>query len=98
RTEVSGSLVPIGYPVRDTEVSLLGGSGEEVGIGDSGEICIESPYLALGYWGKPELTSAAFSPSPRGEGRRIFHSGDLGRLEPDGCLTHLGRKDAQVKI
>jgi amino acid adenylation domain-containing protein len=97
-TEISGALVPIGYPVKDTEVLLLNESGEEVEAGSVGEICIESPYLALGYLGKPEVTGAAFSASPKGGGRRIYRTGDLGRMDRDGCLTHLGRKDNQVKI
>lgn len=97
-TEITGALVPVGYQVEDSNVLLLGTSGEEVRLGDEGEICVESPFLAVGYWGRPELTNAAFSPSPRGGGRRIYHTGDLGRMEPDGCLTHLGRKDTQVKI
>lgn len=97
-TEMTGALVPVGYEVEDTNVLLRGDSGEEVGFGAEGEICVESPYLAIGYWGHPELTDAAFSLSPRGGAWRIYHSADLGRMEPDGCLTHLGRKDSQVKI
>jgi amino acid adenylation domain-containing protein len=97
-TEITGALVPVGYPVEDTGVLLLNESGAEVEAGSVGEICIESPYLALGYLGKPEVTSAAFSTSPKGGGRRVYRTGDLGRMESDGCLTHLGRKDFQVKI
>ena len=97
-TEIAEALVPIGYPVSDTEVLLLNDCGEEVETGGVGEICIESSYLALGYLGKPDVTNAAFSASPRGGGRRIYRTGDLGRMDRDGCLTHLGRKDNQVKI
>jgi acyl-coenzyme A synthetase/AMP-(fatty) acid ligase len=37
-------------------------------------------------------------PVPDGRGARTYRTGDLGRLRPDGCLEHLGRKDFQVKI
>jgi acyl carrier protein len=39
-----------------------------------------------------------YLPDPEGGDRRLFRTGDLGRLLPDGCLQHLGRCDFQVKI
>lgn len=90
--------VPIGYPVQDTEVVLLDEDGGEAGFGQVGEIAVKSRYLASGYWGKPALTRAKFSPCPDGGDRRIYLTGDLGRMEGDGCLFHLGRKDFQVKV
>ncbi|KAA3662404.1 MAG: hypothetical protein DWQ04_13595, partial [Chloroflexi bacterium] len=45
-----------------------------------------------------ELTAQAFLPDPAGSSDRIYRTGDMGRLLPDGCLIHLGRKDSQVKI
>jgi acyl-coenzyme A synthetase/AMP-(fatty) acid ligase len=51
-----------------------------------------------GYWKRPDLERAAFRTDPEGGGERIYLSGDLGRLRPDGCLEHLGRTDFQLKI
>src|SRR5207249_4371061 len=76
---------------------LLDDAGEEVEPGDTGEIAVRSRYLAPGYWRKPELTRAVFLPDPTGGSARIYRTGDLGRMLPDGCLVHLGRKDLQVK-
>ncbi|HEY6147327.1 MAG TPA: condensation domain-containing protein, partial [Thermoanaerobaculia bacterium] len=59
---------------------------------------VRSEYLPPGYWRRPELTRAAFLPDPDGGNRRTYRTGDLGRLRPDGCLEHLGRKDFQVKV
>ena len=59
---------------------------------------MRSQYIALEYWRKPELTGAAFLPDPDGGRKRIYLTGDLGLMRPDGCLNHLGRKDFQVKI
>ena len=73
-------------------------AGRPVGSNQIGEIGVESCYLALGYWRKPELTQSAFLPDPAGGEERIYLTGDLGRLGPDGCLEHLGRRDFQVKI
>jgi len=90
--------VPVGYAVEDKEVILLDEGGCEVGVGQVGEIAVKSRYLAAGYWREPELTKARFLLDPNGGDQRIYLTGDLGRMEPDGCLFHLGRRDFQVKI
>ncbi|MBH8561107.1 amino acid adenylation domain-containing protein [Nostoc sp. CENA67] len=97
-SKITNSTVPIGYPVSDMQIVLLNEAGEEVGYGDIGEIAVKSKYLALGYWQKPEQTKAAFLPTSEDGEERIYRTGDLGRIEPDGCLIHMGRKDFQVKI
>lgn len=97
-TQITTSTVPIGYAVEDMQILLLDEEGVEVQRGEIGEIALKSKYLALGYWQKPELTSAVFQPDSKGGRARIYRTGDMGRLEPDGCLIHIGRKDFQVKI
>ncbi|MFE1744077.1 amino acid adenylation domain-containing protein [Coleofasciculus sp. H7-2] len=91
-----GNLVPVGYPVEDTEILLLDRAGNNAEI--YGEIAIRSKHIALGYWQKSELTQAAFFPDLQGENYRIYRTGDLGRLRTDGNLEFLGRRDFQVKI
>jgi amino acid adenylation domain-containing protein len=95
-TDIRGLVVPIGYPVEDMDVVLLGESGGPVATGEIGEIAVMSRYLAQGYWRQPELTAAAFRTGPGGA--RTYRTGDLGRLREDSCLEHLGRKDFQLKI
>jgi amino acid adenylation domain-containing protein len=95
---VEGNIVPVGYPVEDNEILLLDEAGKEVPIDGSGEIAVKSRYITPGYWRKPDLTEASFLPGPETENERTYRTGDLGRLLPDGCLLHLGRKDFQVKI
>ena len=90
--------VPVGYPVADKDVLLLDEDGRPVEPGVPGEIVIRSKYLAVGYWRQPELTRAVFHPDPEGGAMRRYATGDLGVMTADGCLTHLGRKDFQVKI
>jgi amino acid adenylation domain-containing protein len=96
QTEITRNTVPVGYPVEETEILLLSEAGEKTDI--YGEIAIRSPYIALGYWDKPNLTQAVFLPDPEGGSRRIYRTGDLGRLKADGGIEFLGRKDFQVKI
>jgi amino acid adenylation domain-containing protein len=97
-TTIPGTVVPVGYAVQDTEVLLLDEAGQEVGVNQTGEIAIKSHYLVPGYWRRPDLTRAKFLPDPKGGDERIYLTGDLGLMRPDGCLEHLGRKDFQVKI
>ena len=72
--------------------------GQKVGFSQVGEIAVKSRYLSMGYWRRSDLTKAKFLPDRESGDRRIYLTGDLGRMSPDGCLEHLGRKDFQVKI
>jgi amino acid adenylation domain-containing protein len=96
-TEVRNNLVPVGYAVADNDVLLLDDSGAQV-AGDEGEIAVRTRYVSPGYWRRPDLTADSFLDDPSDENRKIYRTGDLGRLLPDGCLLHLGRKDFFVKI
>jgi amino acid adenylation domain-containing protein len=88
-------VIPVGYPAEGVEAFL---NPQEDGTGkDVGEIVLVSQHLALGYWGRAELTERAFASA--GPGRlRTYRTGDLGWLSPDGCLVHAGRVDSQVKL
>ncbi|WP_413174048.1 AMP-binding protein [Anabaena azotica] len=97
-TKIHVNNIPLGYGVEGMEVLLLDDTGAEVETGCIGEIAIKSEYLALGYWQKPELTEAVFTSNFQGGTERVYRTGDLGYIEADGCLIHVGRKDFQVKI
>ncbi|MSP13311.1 MAG: hypothetical protein EXR62_10195 [Chloroflexi bacterium] len=96
-TEIHGRPA-IGYPTAGQEVLLWDENDQDVGFNQIGEIVVRSPFMSLGYWGKPELTDAVFQPDPAGGPARIYRTGDLGRRRPDGLIEHMGRKDQQVKI
>ena len=95
--EINGKL-PIGNLVPGKEALLLDEAGRVVAQGEVGEFVVRSKYLALGYWRRPDLTSAAFSPDPQGGEERLYRTGDLGMVQPDGTTVHVGRRDFQVKI
>jgi amino acid adenylation domain-containing protein len=95
-TKIVRHSVPVGYPVEDTEIRLLNDDGEDAGM--YGEIAICSPYLAAGYWRKPENTSRVFLPDPEGHDRRLYRTGDMGRMLPNGSIEFAGRKDFQIKL
>src|SRR6266511_250950 len=95
---IIGNTVPAGYPVEDIEVWLLDDDGQVVDVDHIGEIAVRSRYLSPGYWRRAERTAAVFRPDPAGGEARVYRTGDLGLMRPNGCLEHLGRKDWQVKI
>jgi amino acid adenylation domain-containing protein len=95
-TEIDGNNAPVGHQTEGNEVLFLDESGGESPSGEIGEIAVRSKYLSPGYWRKPELTAAAFQEA--GEGSRVYRTGDMGRMLPDGSVVHHGRKDFQVKI
>ena len=98
KTQINGDIAPVGYPADDMEILLLDDAHHRVRDGELGEIAIRSRYLSPGYWRRPDLTKEKFQADPDGGEARIYFTGDLGRREPDGCLSHMGRKDDQVKI
>jgi amino acid adenylation domain-containing protein len=91
--------VPIGRPVANTSVYVLDEGGAPVPDGAIGELCIAGPdRLADGYRDAPEATAAAFPSDPFRPGRRMYRSGDLASVEPDGTVLYHGRRDAQLKL
>ncbi|MBN1148156.1 MAG: amino acid adenylation domain-containing protein [Anaerolineales bacterium] len=90
--------IPAGFPLGDKRIELVDEAGRPVATGQVGEILVKSRYLSPGYWRQPALNEEKFTVDPVDKQLRIFHTGDLGYLHPDGCLEHLGRKDSQIKI
>jgi amino acid adenylation domain-containing protein len=97
-TTLIGTTLPVGYSVEDKEVVLLDDTGNDVGVNQIGEIAVKSRYVSLGYWRRSDLTERVFTGDPKSKDRRVFRTGNVGRILRDGCLEHLGRKDFQVKI
>ncbi len=91
------STVPVGYALSGVEIRLFDGAGDEVRVGEVGEIAVRSSSLASGYWRQPELSAVAFGSSSNGPDR-IFRTGDFGRFSSDGCLEITGRQDQRINI
>lgn len=92
-TEPQGHVLPLGYPVNGTRVLLLDENRQEVPIFATGEIVYESAGLFKEYLNRPLLTEQAFA-----DDHRLFFTGDMGKMLPDGSILFAGRKDFQVKI
>jgi amino acid adenylation domain-containing protein len=88
----------IGRPIDDTVIHVLDDALNVVPQGAVGEICIAGAGLARGYRGQPDLTATRFVPLPHAPGVRVYRTGDLGRLLPDGRIAFVGRADDQLKV
>jgi len=93
------TLPPIGAPIANTQIYLLDQDQQRVPDGAPGEIYIGGTGVARGYRNRPELTAEKFLPNPfvvsasLTQVARMFRTGDLGCLLPDGRIAYCGRVD-----
>ena len=92
----------MGKAIPDTEIFVVGEDGRELARGEVGELVHRGPTVSLGYWGRPEETARVIRPNPRLlpqlEGTEmVCYSGDLVRMDEDGYLYFVGRRDATIK-
>jgi len=88
--------VPIGKAIHNMEIMVLDDKNCEVKQGVVGELCISGIQLARSYLNKDDLTKEKFLYLDNG--KRIYKTGDLARILPDGNCEYCGRIDRQVKI
>ncbi|NQX42958.1 amino acid adenylation domain-containing protein [Pedobacter steynii] len=91
-------VLPIGKPIPNVTSLILNPERSLIPAGAKGEICIGGIALGNGYLNDPEKTKEKFIPHPYIAAEKLYCTGDLGRLLPDGNLEFLGRIDNQVKI
>jgi long-chain acyl-CoA synthetase len=82
-TEYTGS---IGLPVPSTEVAMLDEDGNELPLGEVGEICVRGPQVMKGYWNKPEETAHVFTSDG------WLRTGDMGFINDQGYVKLVDRK------
>ncbi len=99
RTFEDQEKIPIGRACRNMEILLLDEELRPVKEGEAGEICVRGAGLALGYYGDPGRTAEAFIQNPLNPDwhDRLYRTGDIGKIGPDGELYYLSRKDGQIK-
>ncbi|MFB7615825.1 amino acid adenylation domain-containing protein [Kitasatospora sp. NPDC056181] len=100
-TEVAedARTIPIGRPIGATIGLVLDDALRPVAPGDSGELYLGGPCLALGYLNRPELTRERFVDNPVEPGSgRLYRTGDHVLLREDGAVEFLDRVDNQVKL
>ncbi|MFD7656690.1 amino acid adenylation domain-containing protein [Actinosynnema sp. NPDC059797] len=99
-TDADADRIPIGRPIDNTAAIVLDDDLRPVPVGAPGEIHLGGECLGAGYLDDPERTARAFvaNPFPGIPGDRLYRTGDLGRVDEDGVLHFIGRRDEQVKL
>jgi len=86
-------LGSIGMPFLNAEIKLVDpGSGEEVPLGEPGEICVQGPMVMQGYYNKPEETRIAIDE----EG--YMHTGDVAVMDEDGYMKIVDRTKDMIIV
>ena len=70
--------------------------------GEVGELVHRGSTVSMGYWGNPEATAKVLRPNPLlppevGDSERVCYSGDLVKMDEDGYLYYVGRRDTMIK-
>jgi len=91
--------IPIGQACGGEQLLVLDDALRPVPPGEVGELYIRGAGLSPGYWRDPAKTQGAFLPYPGGTDPddRIYRTGDLATVGPDGLVRFLGRADSQIK-
>lgn len=92
------STVPIGRPIGNTACYVVDASGSRVPIGVPGELWIGGLGVARGYLAPADGEEARFAPDPFRSVGRVYRTGDRARVNADGLLEFIGRRDHQVKL
>ena len=92
----------MGKAIPDTEILVLNEAGGCCKSGEVGELVHRGPTVSMGYWGNPEATNRVLKPNPLlppelGNCEKVCYSGDLVKMDEDGFLYYVGRRDAMIK-
>jgi len=82
----------IGIPVPSTYISLRDDDGNEVPLGQPGEICAKGPQVMVGYWNRPDETAKVMTSDG------YFRTGDIGVMTPDGYTKIVDRKKDMILV
>ena len=88
-TEYSGT---IGLPLPSTEVAIRDDAGNDVALGEPGEICIRGPQVMAGYWNRPDETAKVMFPDG------FFKTGDVGVMDTRGYVKIVDRKKDMILV
>jgi long-chain acyl-CoA synthetase len=82
----------IGIPVPSTYISIRDDAGNEVPLGEPGEICAKGPQVMSGYWNRPDETAKVMTADG------YFRTGDIGVMTPDGYSKIVDRKKDMILV
>ena len=92
----------MGRAIPDNEILVLNEQGRPCAPGEVGELVHRGSTVSMGYWGNREATDRVLKPNPLlppelGDCERVCYSGDLVKMDEDGFLYYVGRRDTMIK-
>ncbi|KAB5627322.1 long-chain-fatty-acid--CoA ligase [Pseudomonas putida] len=85
-------LGTVGIPVVGTAFKVIDDDGNEMPLGERGELCIKGPQVMKGYWQQPEATAQAL------DADGWFKTGDIAVIDPDGFTRIVDRKKDMIIV
>jgi long-chain acyl-CoA synthetase len=82
----------IGLPISSTEISIRDDAGNELPLGQIGEICVRGPQVMRGYWNRPDETAKVMLPGG------WLRTGDVGRMDERGFVYIEDRKKDMILV
>lgn len=82
----------IGLPVPSTDISIRNDQGKELGINETGELCVKGPQVMREYWNKEAETRKAFEPDG------FLRTGDMGYVDEQGYVYLVDRKKELIIV
>ncbi|TIQ34529.1 MAG: long-chain fatty acid--CoA ligase [Mesorhizobium sp.] len=82
----------IGLPLPSTEIAIRDDDGNNVPLGEVGEICIRGPQVMAGYWNRPDETAKVMTKDG------FFKSGDMGFMDERGYTKIVDRKKDMILV
>ncbi|MDE2329291.1 MAG: long-chain fatty acid--CoA ligase [Bradyrhizobium sp.] len=91
-TDTDGFSGSIGLPIPSTWLSIRDDDGNELPLGEPGEICAKGPQVMAGYWNRPDETAKVMTADG------YFRTGDIGVMTPDGYTKIVDRKKDMILV
>lgn len=88
---ITGYTGTIGLPVPSTEIRIVDEQGQEVSLGEAGELCVKGPQVMVGYLGRPQATAESLQDG-------WFATGDMATSDERGYLRIVDRKKDMILV
>ena len=82
----------IGLPISSTEVAIRDDAGNDLPLGESGELCVRGPQVMTGYWNRPEETAKVIMPDG------FLRTGDIAVMDSSGYVKIVDRKKDMILV
>lgn len=86
----------VGKPFPGTQAWIEGEDGQRLGAGETGELILRGGHVRSGYWNNPDSSARRFIPGPL-PGELVCRTGDLFRMDEEGCFYFVARNDEIIK-